>query len=94
MNIIEEIIFPVLQSLKDEDNLEFELSPDLILFDDSEGILDSLSLVRFVVEIKDMVSDKYDKEISLSTSSLVKDDSPFKNVTTLSKYIEELINNG
>lgn len=94
MNIIEEIIFPVLQSFKDEDNLEFELSPDLVLFNDDEGVLDSLSLVRFVVEIKDMVSDKYDKEISLSTSSLVKDDSPFKNVITLSKYIEELINNG
>ena len=32
MNIIEEIIYPVLDEFKEEEELEFTNSPDLVLF--------------------------------------------------------------
>ncbi len=67
MNIIEEIIYPVLDELKEEEELEFTNSPDLILYGEGDTVLDSLSLVDFLVSIQDKVSEITDKDIVLAT---------------------------
>lgn len=93
MNIIEEIIYPVLDEFKEEEELEFTNSPDLVLFGEGDTVLDSLSLVDFLVGIQDKVSEVTGKDIVIaSTKALSNANSPFKTVETLSAYIEELLN--
>lgn len=93
MNIIEDIIYPVLEEFKEDEELDFELSEDLELYG-QKSVFDSLSLVRFIVNIQDKILEVTDKDISLVNSDVMsKTDSPFKTVKTFSKYIEELISN-
>lgn len=92
MNIIEEIIYPVLDQLKEDEELQFENSEDLVLYGEGDTILDSLSLVDFLVEIQDRVSEITGKDIVLATPrALSNTNSPFKTVTTLAEYIDELL---
>ena len=92
MNIIEEIIYPVLDEFKEEE-LDFTNSPDVVLFGEGDTVLDSLSLVDFLVGIQDKVSEVTGKDIVLaSPKALSNANSPFKTVETLSAYIEELLN--
>lgn len=94
MNIIEDIIYPVLDQLKEEDELEFENRVDLELYGDGDTILDSLSLVDFLVEIRDKVSEVTGKDIILATpKALSIKDGPFKTVSSLRDYINQLIEN-
>lgn len=93
MNIINDIIYPVLEDFKEEEELDFELSEDLELYSQN-SVFDSLSLVRFIVNIQDKILEITDKDISLVNSDIMsKANSPFKTVKTFSKYIEELISN-
>ncbi len=93
MNIIEEIIYPVLDEFKEEEELDFTNSPDVVLFGEGDTVLDSLSLVDFLVGIQDKVSEVTGKDIVLaSPKALSNANSPFKTVETLSAYIEELLN--
>lgn len=93
MNIIEEIIYPVLDEFKEEEELEFTNSPELVLYGEGDTVLDSLSLVDFLVSIQDKVSEITDKDIVLATpKALSNANSPFRTVSTLSAYIEELLN--
>lgn len=92
MNIIEEIIYPVLDEFKEDEELEFTNSPELILYGDGDTVLDSLSLVDFLVGIQDKISEVTGKDIVLATpKALSNSNSPFKTVTTLSEYISELL---
>lgn len=92
MNIIKEIIYPVLDELKEEEELEFENSKDLVLYGEGDTILDSLSLVDFLVEIQDRISEVTGKDIVLATPrALSNTNSPFKTVNTLAEYINELL---
>lgn len=92
MNIIEEIIYPVLDEFKEEEELEFTNSPDLLLYGEGDTVLDSLSLVDFLVAIQDKVSEITNKDIALATpKALSNADSPFKTVESLSAYIDELL---
>lgn len=92
MNIIEEIIYPVLDQTKDEEALEFENSKDLVLYGEDDGLLDSLMLIDFIVEIQDRISDLTGKDVKLvTTEALQSVESPFRTVKSLSEYIEELL---
>lgn len=85
MNIIEEIIYPVLDEFKEEEELEFTNSPELVLYGEGDTVLDSLSLVDFLVSIQDKVSEITDKDIVLATpKALSNANSPFRTVSTLS----------
>lgn len=93
MDIINDIIYPVLEDIKEEEELDFELSEDLELYS-KHSVFDSLSLVRFIVNIQDKILEITDKDISLVNSDIMsKANSPFKTVKTFSKYVEELISN-
>lgn len=92
MNIIEEIIYPVLDELKEDEELDFINSPDLVLYGEGDTVLDSLSLVDFLVSIQDKVSEVTGKDIVLATpKALSNSNSPFKSVNTLAEYINELL---
>ena len=93
MNIIEDIIYPVLEEFKEDEVLDFELCEDLELYG-KKSVFDSLSLVRFIVSIQDKILENYGKEIILvSADAMSRANSPFKTVKSLSNYIEELLNN-
>lgn len=93
MDIIADIIYPVLEEFKEEEELDFQLSEDLELYS-QHSVFDSLSLVSFIVNIQDKILEVTDKYISLVNSDIMSiKDSPFKTVKTFSKYIEELLAN-
>lgn len=91
MNIVEEIIYPVLQEFKETEGLDIELSPELVIFGDGSEF-DSLTLVRFIIGIQEQILDLTDKTVVLATpQAMSRSKSPFRNVTTLAEYIEELL---
>ncbi len=91
MNIIEEIIYPVLQEFKEEEEFDYELSPELKIFGDG-AYFDSITLVRFVIAVQDKISELTDKTLILATpQAMSRSNSPFRTVTTLSEYIDELL---
>lgn len=93
MNIIEDVIFPVLEEYKEEEDLDFNLSNDLVLYGDN-SVFNSLGLVSFIIHIQDKVLELTGKDIVLvSADTMSKENSPFRTVQTLSECIEELLNN-
>ena len=91
MNVIEEIIYPVIKDLKEDEGLNIEPSPDLVIFGEGSEF-DSLTLVRFVIAIQEQILDVTDKTVVLATQqAMSRSKSPFRNVTTLAEYIEELL---
>lgn len=91
MNIVEEIIYPVLQEFKETEGLDIELSPELVIFGDGSEF-DSLTLVRFIIGIQEQILDLTDKTVVLATpQAMSRSKSPFRNVKTLAEYIEELL---
>lgn len=55
------------------------------------GLLDSMDLVRFIVELEEALEDEFSLEVSLtSEKAMSRSTSPFINISTLSKYIKEL----
>lgn len=91
MNIINEIIYPVLQEFKETEGLDIELSPELVIFGEGSEF-DSLTLVRFIIGIQEQILDLTDKTVVLATpQAMSRSKSPFRNVTTLAEYIEELL---
>lgn len=92
MDIINDIIYPVLEEIKEDDDLDFELSPDLEIYGDN-SIFDSISLVRFIVNLQDKILELTDEDIILVSSDIMKKSkSPFKTVTILAEYIGGLLN--
>lgn len=91
MNIIEEIIYPVLQEFKEEEGFDYELSPDLKIFGDG-AYFNSILLVTFVIAIQDRILELTDKNVVLATQqAMSRSKSPFRDVTTLEEYIKELL---
>ena len=86
MNIVEEIIYPVLQEFKETEGLDIELSPELVIFGDGSEF-DSLTLVRFIIGIQEQILDLTDKTVVLATpQAMSRSKSPFRNVTTILYY--------
>ena len=100
MKILEEqktkianLILDKLQNLRGLLNLSKNLSINekTELFG-ANGILDSLGLVTFVVEIEQDVRDKFDVEIVLADErAMSQKHSPFRSVEKLAGYVNKLI---
>ena len=57
------------------------------------GALDSLALVSLIADLEDLVADRFDKDIILADDkAMSQKTSPFRNVRSLTDYIEILIN--
>lgn len=91
MDIIKDIIYPVLDMLKDEDDLTFENKPDLKLFGEGAA-MDSLLIVRFIIGVENKVQEVAGKKISLAGSAdLLSAESPFETVESFAAYLSKVM---
>ncbi len=69
-------------------------SPDSILFGQS-GALDSLGLVSLIVAVEQSVENELGATVTLADEkALSQRNSPFRSVSTLAEYIQQLLANG
>jgi len=65
---------------------------NLVLWQNKDGIFDSLALVSFVSTVETMVSEMLGKKITIvSEKAFSQQHSPFKSMETLGSFIEELL---
>jgi len=65
---------------------------DLLLWQNKEGLFDSLALVAFVSAVETNVSEIFEKKITIvSEKAFSQQQSPFKSMETLGSFIEELL---
>lgn len=56
------------------------------------GVLDSMGIVFLVSELEDLISDEFDIDVALADEKAMSQiTSPFRNVETLGKYIQTLV---
>jgi hypothetical protein len=66
-------------------------SDDLVLWG-TDGMFNSLELVNFISTVETLISDKFDKEVTIvSEKAFSKRNSPFKSMETFGNFIEELL---
>lgn len=90
---IEEQIIECLKELNEElENEALEIpTKDTKLYGGS-GALDSLALVSFITDLEERISDEFDVDIVLADEKAMSQrTSPFRNVESLTNYIEKLI---
>ena len=87
----------IIYSAIDERNAErgsdplIEKSPETVLFGKA-GQLDSLELVSTIISIEQKVQDDSGTSVTISDDRAIsRSDSPFRTVSTLASYIEELV---
>jgi len=69
-----------------------EILTDTVIYGTSEA-LNSLQLVRLVVDMEQAVFEQFNKHITIANEkALSLKNSPFRTVGTMSNYIDELIN--
>ncbi len=87
------IIYEILSEVNEELDHESLKSPDLEtkLFGGS-GALDSLALVLFITDLEERIGDEFDKDVILADEKAMSARvSPFRNVKSLSEYIQNLL---
>lgn len=88
-DIVIATIQEVLDSFSDEEKIIVDENTELF---GKNSKIDSMTLVSVIVDIEEMLSEKYEKEICLTDDeAMTREQSPFDTVQTLSDYIEELI---
>ncbi len=89
---IEKFIKDKLASFADENDIEInQLEKDTRLIG-VNGLFDSMDLVRFIVDLEEALEDEFSLEVSLANEkAMSRSSSPFINISTLSKYIKELV---
>lgn len=90
---IERIIIDTLKEINEE--LENETlvnpTPKTKLYGTNGG-LDSLALVSFITDLEEKISEDFNKEIILADEKAMSaTTSPFRNIETLTIYIEKLL---
>ncbi|MBO0215416.1 hypothetical protein J0676_18065 [Vibrio sp. Vb2880] len=88
-----DLILSVLVEMgEDDDNKELiEANSKTKLFG-SQGVLDSVGIVFLITELEERISDDFDVDVTLADEKAMSQvTSPFRNVETLAKYIESLI---
>jgi len=91
MSSVSKIVLDVLHELGNEDGKD-----DLLNADDSTVLFgrnfDSMGIVMLTVEIEEQIFDKFGAQIVLADErAMSQKTSPFRNVKTLVKYIELLV---
>jgi len=92
-NQIDNIILDLLVELNEEkQNIELINPTKKTKIFGGNGVLDSLSLVSFLTDLEERISDEFDKDIVLADEKAMSQrTSPFRNVESLIKYIQKLI---
>lgn len=93
MNILNDILYPAIDDFNEElpEDQPLAKTEDTALFGGSAS-LNSIQLVSFIVCVEEMIQDEMGKEIELANDkAMSRRSSPFRNISTLASYIEELI---
>ncbi len=88
-NKVTELILEAIDDYNDQINEENRLprSSDIELFS-SEGLLDSLGLVNFIICIEEKMEDYTGESVTIADKkAMSQKNSPFKSVKTLAKYL-------
>ena len=92
-NRIEKIIIEVLNEINEElenENLNNPTSETKLY--GGSGALDSLALVSLITDLEERISDEFEKDIILADEkAMSQKTSPFRNVETLTNYIQKLL---
>lgn len=90
---IQNIIFQALKNLADElENPELENPNVQTKIYGNEGNLDSLALVSFITDVEEMIDLEFNTNITLADEKAMSSrNSPFKDVETLTQYIQNLL---
>jgi acyl carrier protein len=92
----EEISALIIKTLTDlidtfPESERFTPTSETVLFGQG-SVIDSLTLVSFIVDLEAMLSEKYNQEISLTDDrAMTREKSPFSSVSSLAEYIQEII---
>jgi acyl carrier protein len=89
---IQAVVLETLKTFVDENGIETDgeitLNQRLI---GKSGIFDSMDLVNFLVDLEEILEEKFDREISLQDErAMSRSHSPFMNGEELSKFIIEI----
>tara|TARA_B100001564_G_scaffold340438_1_gene334110 strand:+ start:177 stop:467 length:291 start_codon:yes stop_codon:yes gene_type:complete len=90
---IENIVIEVINDLNDElekDELNNPTTHTKLY--GGNGVLDSMGLVILITDLEERISKEFDKEIVLADEKAMSQrTSPFRNIGTLVKYIQQII---
>ena len=90
---IEKIIIETLNEINEElenENLNNPTSETKLY--GGSGVLDSLALVSLITDLEERISDEFEKDIILADEKAMSQrTSPFRNVETLTNYIQKLL---
>ncbi len=89
--IIKDIVIEALKEFADNNNIETERITESQKLIGRGGIFDSIGLVHFLVDLEEILEEKYDREFNLSSEvAMSRTTSPFLNPIELTKFILEL----
>jgi len=89
-----EIVIATINDFNEESDNKIDISNgrESELFGGNSEV-DSLELVNLIVEIEENISDKFNKNITItSEKAMSRNTSPFINIGTITDYIEEILN--
>ena len=89
-----EIVIATINDFNEESDNKIDISNgrESELFGGNSEV-DSLELVNLIVEIEENISEKFNKNITItSEKAMSRNTSPFINIGTITDYIEEILN--
>lgn len=96
MNYYDEILKTVYSAIDEINdtlpkNKHLEKKEETIIFG-TDGKLDSLGLVNFIVNVESLIYDKFEKSIIIADEKAMSmQNSPFRNIKVLCEYIDKLL---
>lgn len=86
-----EAIYEAIDNFNETQDEPIEKQEDASLYG-GDGNLDSIALVEFILLVEESVNESFDSELSLADMrAMSKTQSPFKNVQSLTSYIDSLL---
>lgn len=88
---IKDIVIETLKEFTENNGIETGEITETQRLIGREGIFDSIGLVNFLVDLEEVLEEKYDREFNLSSEvAMSRTTSPFLNPAELTKFILEL----
>lgn len=89
--IIKNIVIETLKEFTENNGIEIDEIVETQRLIGRGGIFDSIGLVNFLVDLEEVLEEKYDREFNLSSEvAMSRSTSPFLNPAELTKFILEL----
>lgn len=92
MKETDQLVHDCLKAIFVEQGLDASITPDTIIYG-IEGRLNSLALVRLIVELEDALLQQTGKTVILTDNKVLSPrNSPFRNLAALSAYVHQKVN--